>query len=241
MKQKEKVVRYVLIALCELLTVVNVISFAISGQWNRLLLALLTLVLILVPEGIERLFHCRISQGMYLAAVLYAIGPMLGHCNNLYYIIPFWDKLLHIMGGVMFVFFGIFLFELLGGDTKKWALCCIFALCVSLALSVLWEFYEFGSDTLFGTDTQDDTVIHSITSHLLNDEMGEVGTIAGIENVIVNGTSMNFGGYLDIGLIDTMMDLLLEAIGAVMTTVVLWLDKNRHPVFKKEEIECSNA
>lgn len=231
MKKKEKTIRYTLMALCELLTVVNVISFALSCQWDRLLLALLTLVLILVPEGIERLFHCRISQGMYLAAVLYTIGPMLGHCNNLYYIIPFWDKLLHIMGGVMFVFFGIFLFELLGGDTKKWALCCVFALCFSLALSVLWELYEFGSDTLFGTDTQDDTVIHSITSHLLNAEMGEVGTIAGIENVIVNGTAMNLGGYLDIGLMDTMMDLLLEAIGAMITTVILWLDKNRHPVF----------
>lgn len=88
MKKKEKCIRYLLIALCELLTLGNVIQFSSTGQWNRLLLALLTLVLILIPEGIERLLHCRINQGMYLTAVLYAIGPMLGHCNNLYYIIP---------------------------------------------------------------------------------------------------------------------------------------------------------
>lgn len=238
-KKKEKCIRYLLIALCELLTFGNIIQFSITGQWNRLLLALLTLVLILIPEGIERLFHCRISQGMYLTAVLYAIGPMLGHCNNLYYIIPIWDKLLHILGGVMFVFVGIFLFELLGGDQKNWLLGCVFALCFSLTVSILWEFYEFGSDMLFGTDTQDDSVIHSITSHMLNPEMGEVGTITDIQNVVIDGDPLNLDGYLDIGLIDTMMDLLLESLGAAMTTVILWLGKNRHPVFfRKEKAEC---
>lgn len=234
-KKKEKTIRYILIAFCELLTLGNVIRFSITGQWNRLLLALLTLVLILIPEGIEQLFHCRISQGMYLTAVLYAIGPMLGHCNNLYYIVPLWDKMLHILGGVMFVFLGIFLFELLGGDQKKWALCCVFALCFSLAVSVLWEFYEFGSDRLFGTDTQDDCIIHSITSHLLNPEIGEVGKITDIQHVAVNGNPLNLGGYLDIGLIDTMMDLLLESLGAAITTVILWRGKNRHPVFQRKE------
>jgi len=243
MKNKEKVIRYALITLCELLTVVNVIRFTITGQWNRLLLAALTLVLILIPEGIERLFHCRISQGMYLTAVLYAIGPMLGHCNNFYYIIPIWDKLLHTLGGVMFVFVGIFLFELLGGDQKKRLLCCVFALCFSLAVSVIWEFYEFGSDMFFGTDTQDDIIIHSITSHMLNPEMGAVGTIADIQNVVIDGKPLELGGYLDIGLMDTMLDLLLESLGALITIVILFLDKNRYPIFlrKEEAAICSNA
>ena len=62
MKNKRKTVRYILIALCELLTAVNVIRFIAMGQYNRLLLALLTLVLILVPEGIERFLHYRISD-----------------------------------------------------------------------------------------------------------------------------------------------------------------------------------
>jgi len=239
MKQNKINVRCLVIALCELLTVANVIRFSMAGQWNRLLLAMLTLALILIPEGIERLFHCHINQGMYLISVLYAIGPMLGHCNNLYYIIPFWDKLLHILGGVMFAFLGVFLFEILGGDKKKWALCCVFALCFSIAVSVLWEFYEFGSDRLFGTDTQDDTIIHSVTSHLLNAELGEVGSIENIQDVTVNGKPMQLDGYLDIGLIDTMMDLLLESLGAAITTLILWVDKNRHPVFQRREKVCS--
>lgn len=235
MKNTEKKVRYILIILCEVLTVINVIRLLLAGDFSRLLLAFLTLLLILIPEGIERIFHCHISQPMYLISVLYAIGPMLGHCNNLYYLIPGWDKLLHTLGGVMFVFLGIFLFEILGGDQKKWVLCCVFALCFSMALSVFWEFYEFGVDSLLGMDTQSDTIIHSINSHVLNTAMGETGSILDIHDVSINGVPLGLGGYLDIGLIDTMMDLLLESLGATITTIILFLDKNRHPVFQRKK------
>lgn len=235
MKIREKTVRGILVICCELLTVGNVIRLICTGKTSRLLLAFVTTLLILVPEGIERIFRCRISQPMYLISVLYAIGPMLGFCNNLYYLIPGWDKLLHILGGVMFVFLGIFLYEVLGGDQKKWLLCCVFALCFSMALSVLWEFYEFGVDSLLGMDTQADTIVYSIRSHSLNPELGEVGAITGIREVSINGVPLNLGGYLDIGLIDTMMDLLLETLGAVITFVILLIDKNKHPVFQRRD------
>ncbi len=240
MKHKKQTIRIILIALCELLTVGNIIGFLPEKEYDRLLLAFLTLVLILIPELVERITHYRISQPMYMICVLYAIGPMLGHCNNLYYLIPWWDKLLHITGGVMFAFLGLIVFEFLGGDKQKWLLCCVFALLFSVALSVLWEFYEFGSDTLFGMDTQDDTVIQSIHSHLLAEELGEIGDIENITDVSINGVSLGLGGYLDIGLIDTMMDMILEALGAVITTVILFIDKNRHPVFTRKEkaISC---
>lgn len=234
MKQKEKSLRCALIILCELLTVFNIVRLIHAGEFSRLLLAVLTLFLILVPEGMERIFHCRISQPMYLISVLYAIGPMLGHCNDLYYAIPGWDKLLHITGGIMFVFLGVFLFSLMGGDQKKWLLCCIFALCFSIALSVLWEFCEFASDHLLNTDMQTDRVVYEIRSQLLNELPGEAGTVSQIQDVVIDGKPLGLGGYLDIGLIDTMMDLLLETLGAVITTVILFLDKNKYPVFQRK-------
>ena len=235
MKNKEKTVRYVLVILCEFLAIGNIFRLILSGESSRLLLAFVTLILIWVPEGIERIFRCRISQPMYLVSVLYAVGPMLGHCNDLYYVIPWWDKLLHITGGIMFVFLGIFLFSLLGGNQKKWLLCCIFALCFSVALSVIWEFCEFGSDHFLKTDMQTDRVLYEINSQLLNESPGEVGSISNIRNVVIDGNSLSVDGYLDIGLIDTMMDLLLETLGAVITTVILFLDKNKHPVFQRKE------
>lgn len=235
MKNREKTVRYVLVVLCELLALGNIVQLVFTGRFSRLLLATGTLLLILVPEAIERIFQCHISQPMYLISVLYAIGPMLGHCNDLYYVIPWWDKLLHITGGVMFVFFGIFLYSVLGGDQRKWLLCCVFALCFSIALSVIWEFCEFGSDQLLKTDMQTDRILYEVHSQLLNELPGETGSITNIRNVVIDGNTLSVDGYLDIGLIDTMMDLFLETLGAVITAIILFIDKNKHPVFQRKE------
>lgn len=234
-KRNEKARRYLLIGLCEALVLVDTVRCGLLGQYDRMALALATALLVLVPEGIQRLFRCRISRGVYLTAVLYALGPMLGHCNNFYYLIPRWDKLLHTLGGVMFVFLGAFLFDLLGGDPEDRTVRCLFALLFSIAVAVLWEFFEFAMDFLIGMDMQSDTVIHTIRSHLLDPEMGAVGTVRDIREVTLGGAPLGLGGYLDIGLIDTMADMLLETLGAAVTATVLWLDKGRHPVFLRKE------
>ena len=45
-------------------------------------------------------------------------------------------------------------------------------------------------------------------------------TISGIRSVTINGTDLGLGGYLDIGIIDTMKDLLVNLIGAVVFSVI---------------------
>ena len=86
-KRNEKTRRYLLIGLCEALVLVDTVRCGLLGQYDRMALALATALLVLVPEGIQRLFRCHISRGVYLTAVLYALGPMLGHCNNFYYLL----------------------------------------------------------------------------------------------------------------------------------------------------------
>ena len=44
--------------------------------------------------------------------------------------------------------------------------------------------------------------------------------ISGITDVSVNGKSLGLGGYLDIGLLDTMKDLFVNFIGAVIFSSV---------------------
>ena len=52
--------------------------------------------------------------------------------------------------------------------------------------------------------------------------------ISGITSVAVNGTELGLGGYLDIGLIDTMQDLFVNFIGAVVfSTIGFFYVKNR--------------
>lgn len=233
----EKIGRKAVVILCELVTVATCIWLLLHGILNnRLLLAVVTIPLILAPALLERICKCKIWTPLYILCVLYAIGPMLGHTLNFYSLIPHWDKLLHITGGVVFAIVGFFLFQLMvGKDTKHVLAAGVFALCFSMALSMLWEFYEFGSDTFLGTDTQADTVVTSITSHYFSDVMGEVGTIEPVESVAINGEAMDWGGYLDLGLHDTMMDMLLETLGAAAVTVWYLLDKGKHPLIRFRE------
>lgn len=48
-----------------------------------------------------------------------------------------------------------------------------------------------------------------INSYLLGSEKGVAGSISDIQSVIVNGEELSINGYLDIGLIDTMHDMLV--------------------------------
>lgn len=238
MSRAERVTRVISVVVCELAVVATIIMLLLPAEkeLDRLLLAFVTLLLVLVPEFVERIFRCRISLPVYLFALFYAIGAMLGHCHKFYYLISWWDKMLHVFGGVMFALLGLYLFERFSGaDGKRVLFAAIFSLCFSMAVAVLWEFVEFGADRFLGMDMQDDTIITSITSYLLGESMGVTGTITDIWQVTVNGQPLP--GYIDIGLLDTMTDMLLETLGALVVAGYHLMDRGRHPAITPREPE----
>ena len=94
------------------------------------------------------------------------------------------------------------------------------AFCFSMTIGVLWEFFEFGMDWFFHSDMQRDTVVNAIYSASLDPtRSNRVVAVQGIYDVVINGESLGMGGYLDIGLIDTMKDLLVNFVGAVVFSV----------------------
>ena len=227
MHKHEKQVKAAGTAACELFAVCTIIMLWEGREPDRLLLAFATLLLAALPMLMEKLLRCRITLPVYIFALAYAIGPMLGHCWKLYYTVPIWDKLLHISGGVMFAILGAYLFDLLAKKNALPIVRILFALCFSIAIAVLWEFFEFGADIFLGMDMQDDTVIHSLTSYLLGERLGVTGRIEQIQSVTVNG--IRLPGYIDIGLIDSMLDMLLETSGAAVTCIILWFRKGMRP------------
>ena len=92
---------------------------------------------------------------------------------------------------------------------------------MSRGLGVVWEFFEFGMDQFLGYDMQKDTVLSAIASVMLNPDGRNVPvTIDQIREVMINGQPLGVGGYLDIGLIDTMEDLFVNFIGAAVFSVI---------------------
>lgn len=233
MTKREKYIRRISLTACELFAIVTIVVMIAGKHHNRLLLAAATPLILLAPLFIERVFRCKMALPVYLFALFYAIGPALGQCYNLYYTVSWWDKMLHISGGVMFAFFGLFLFErFVGNDKKKRAMTAVFALCFSMAIAVLWEFCEFGADTFLGMDMQDDTVVTHINSYLLDEGVGAAGSIEDIEEVIVNGQKLPVKGYIDIGLTDTILDMLLESLGAAVVAILYMACQGKFTVFQ---------
>ena len=123
----------------------------------------------------------------------------------------------------MTLIISIYLVDILNQNSKfKYELSPIFivvlAFSFSMTIGVLWEIFEFGVDIIFKTDMQKDTIIHNIFSVKITPD-GSVGGIQNIDSVNIDGYELPINGYLDIGLIDTMKDLIVNIIGAILFSV----------------------
>lgn len=229
MSRKESVVQGISLIVCELFSFFTIVFIAGKGQYARLPIAVATLFLLLLPPVSQRIFHFQIRLPMYLVMLFYALGPMLGQCYNLYYDLNWWDKMLHALGGVMFALVGLLLFQSFIED-KKIVMAAVFALCFSMAVSMLWEFCEFAADSFLGMDMQQDTIITGFHSYLLGAETGVTGSLDDITEVVVNGQMLP--GYIDIGLHDTMWDMLLETLGAAAVAVFHVASQGKYSAFQ---------
>lgn len=206
---------------------------------QEILMSLATMALTAIPIFMEVKLGVIMSSWLYVFSLLYALGPLLGTNLHFYFYISWWDTMLHFAGGIVFALVGCYGAVLLHeGCRDMYLLRGIFALCFSMAIAAAWEFCEYGCDRLLGMDAQQDTFIPSISSYYLGDEVGEVGTLVNVTTVEINGVDMGWDGYLDIGLIDTMEDMMAESLGALVYALAYMLDKGRHEAFRKRVETC---
>lgn len=187
---------------------------------------------VLMPPGLTILFRWKFHFSFYLFFSIYTLGPLLGAVYNVYYYTSWWDDLLHFMAGAVFAAIGAQLAIVLNKNQKpSYLLTALFGLLFSMGIAVVWEIYEFSSDMLLHSDMQADTVIDTVITKI-NSNDGSVRVFEGIEETIVNGQSMGITGYLDIGLIDTMTDMIVETAGALFYLAYAVIDKDRHPMVR---------
>ncbi len=208
----------------------TVILFAVRaiflGNFEYLALCILVLVLFLVPSFIEKKLNIEIPSTLEKIILLFAFAAeILGEIQAFYLKIPWWDTMLHTLNGFLCAAIGFALVDLLNENKKiKFQLSPVFfvlvAVSFSMTVGVVWEFFEFGMDCLFQLDMQKDKVVDTISSVMLN-QNGENTpvVISGITSEYVNGEALPITGHLDIGLIDTMKDLIVNFIGAIIFSI----------------------
>ena len=214
-----------------LLVILTLISQFLNGNFENVFFCVLSLVLFLMPTILERSLQIDLPNVLEIIILLFIFSAwILGEVQTYYTIFPYWDTILHTLNGFLCAAIGFSLVDLLNRHERislsmSPLFMAIVAFCFSMTVGVLWEFFECAMDQIFQQDMQKDTIVHTISSVMLDPTGSQRSqAIHGITDVIVvsggEEISLGLGGYLDIGLLDTMEDLLVNFIGAVVFSTV---------------------
>ena len=228
---------FILYSILRALVLVTLIRCLMTQRWEGVAISILVLVLFLVPSLVEGMAHIEIP-GLFQAIIYSFIfaAEILGEIDHYYVLIPGWDTILHTLNGFLCAAIGFSLVDLLNRSSKNISLSPIFVSLVafyfSMTIGVLREFVEFSFDTFFGMDMQKDTFVTSISSVALDPANEgnriQINDIATTTITTAAGETTTINGYLDIGLIDTMKDLLVNFVGALVFSVVGYRHLKKH-------------
>ena len=218
-----------------IIVIVMLILQLLNRNYENVFLCALTLVLLIMPSLVQITFKVELPTTLEIFILVFIFAAeILGEISEFYLVFPFWDTVLHTINGFLAAAIGFSMVDLLNRSEKivfnlSPLFMAIVAFCFSMTIGVVWEFFEFVMDQIIGYDMQKDTVIHVIRSVTLDPAGHNVPyVIDNITETAVNGQELGLGGYLDIGLIDTMQDLIVNFIGAFIFSVIgFFYVKNR--------------
>lgn len=242
-KNKKAVLSIYLIL--RILVILTMLAQIFNGNYENVYICILTLILFVMPSLIERKLHIDLPDVLEIIILLFIFAAeILGELQCYFVEYPHWDTMLHTTSGFLAAAVGFSLVDLLNRDAKiKFQLSPLYvaiaAFCFAMTVGVLWEFVEFAADRIFLLDMQKDTVVHTISSVMLDETNRNIPiVISNIESASINGVDLGLGGYLDIGLYDTMEDLFVSFVGAVTFSVIgyFYLKKRGQGTFARQFI-----
>jgi len=233
MKNKNNKLNLAIYIILRFIVILVLVREVFINEWANVFLCILTLVSFTIPAILDKRLNIKLPNALEYSILLFIFSSaILGEIVNFYGVFKFWDSLLHIVNGFLCAAIGFSLVDILNRNKRfLFKMTPIFvslvAFCFSMTIGILWEFFEFGADNIFKTDMQKDTVVSSISSVYLEPSGKNIPIIIdNISHTVIYNTDKDGnvyettieGGYLDIGLIDTMKDLMVNFIGALIFT-----------------------
>lgn len=217
-----------------LIIVISLINQLFVGDMENVFLCILSLILFMLPAFIKKKFKVVFPNVLEISIILFIFAAeILGTINNFYNIFPRFDELLHTVNGFLAASVGFSLIYLLNENLKEFKLSSffvsLFAFCFSMTIGIMWEFFEYSADNLLDKNTQKDTTVYELKGAFIDD----------IDYTLVYGKDdemVKIDGYLDIGLHDTMSDLIVNFIGAFIYSIFGYLymkNKDKYKVVDK--------
>ena len=217
---------YIVYVIIQTAVVFTLIRSILEARWENVATCVFAQILLLLPPLLEKGVKINLPTTMEVVAYVFVFAAeILGEVGNYYEKFPHWDTALHTLSGFMFAAFGFCLVDIFNrNDRFSFKLApgylAFMAFCFSMTIGVCWELFEHTADSYLGVDMQKDTVVTSFQSVYLDENKSNhpvpVKNIKHTEIVCEDGDTVEIeGGYLDIGIHDTINDLLVNLIGAV--------------------------
>lgn len=239
------------------LVILIMIRQLILGEYSNAFFCLLSLILFTIPFRIQKRFKISLPNTLEIIILCFIFSAeILGELNNFYIVIPHFDTILHTLNGFLAAGIGFSLIYILNENIDSINLSPIFlaivAFCFSMTIGVLWEFFEYSADKIMLVDMQKDKVVRTISSVNLDETKSNKAIIIdNIQYTIIYSTDKDGkevqtiiqDGYLDIGINDTMKDLLVNFIGAITFSVFGYLyiqNKEKYKFLKQFMIKKQN-
>lgn len=238
MKQSGKKVWYnhkgtvIVFVVLRILVALTAVLSILRGDYESVFIAAVTFFLLLLPSILSRKLRIELPSTLEIFLLIFIFAAtILGEINKFYVRVPHWDTVLHTINGFCFAAIGFALVDMLNRHERvslrlSPVFLAIVAFCFSMTIGVLWEFYEYTGDRLFVLDMQKDTVIQEFNSVTLDETQNnipiQVKDIADVAVIHSDGNvqPLGVGGYLDVGIHDTMKDLLVNMVGAVVFSII---------------------
>ena len=129
----------------------------------------------------KKTFLRRSRISFYLIFTFVFAAMYLGSVLDFYIIIPGYDKILHLISGVIIAYIGyIFYLNLVKTDDKEAVnpmMGVVFSIIFSIAAAGAWEIWEFSTDQLFGFTSQNNSLIDTMMDIICGTVMGILANI----------------------------------------------------------------
>ena len=214
------------------LVIVCMVDQCMHHNWHNVVLCLGTLVLFTFPTLLSRTLKITLPNTLEIIVYLFIYSAaILGEIQNFYGLFTHWDTMLHTLNGFLCAAVGFSLVDILNNHDRFHihmtpSFVALVAFSFSMTVGVMWEFGEFAVDRYLVKDMQKDRIVNRISSVKINENNENEPII--IDNInkveIYSNDSKDItvieGGYLELGLIDTMKDLFVNFVGAVVFSVI---------------------
>ena len=208
-----------------------------NGHLDNAIVCAFVLLLYVLPQFVENRMNIEIPSVLEIVIFVFVfMAEILGELDSYYLKYEHWDTILHTSSGFLLAAVGFSLVNLLNKSERvrvqlSPAYLAVVAFCFSMTMGVLWEFFEFAADRWLLFDMQKDTVLSRIATVDLDPTLSNTPVvISGITDTILELSDgsyyrLGLGGYLDIGIYDTMEDLFVCFLGAVTFSVIAFFEE----------------